>query len=150
MMGTNLCGSLLLSLCIQSLEWKGDIFSQKLSVYVRQFGYREEKGAGGEKAIMWKDEYLKMPTATATAGLFTSTQPGWNRSVGIGLLKRKQNQMGRLLLGWHCSVVRNNWLCPPLAGAAGDAVKHRPRACGCERWNACVAQGLRRKCVAFH
>lgn len=155
MMCTNLGGSVLLSLCIQSLEWKGDILNQKLSICGRQFGYKEEqssvlRGWGRESHHLKRWIFENANCYSHCRLIYQHSEPGWNRSVGRGLLKRKQKQMGLLLLGWRCSVVRSNLLCSPLAGAAGDTVKHRPRACGCKKWNACVAQGLRRKCVASH
>lgn len=135
MTSTKLGGSVLLSLCMQSLERKGDILSQKLSVWCRQFGYREEQNSllrgWGRKSHPLKRWIFESANCYSYCRvIYQHSEPGWNRSVGIGLLQRKQKQMGLLLLGWHCSVVRNNWLCSLLAGAAGEAVKHRPRACG--------------------
>lgn len=98
-MCTNLGVSVLLSFCIQSLEWKGDILSQKLSIYGRQFGYREEQNSllrgWGRKSHHLKRWIFENANCYSHYRLiYQHSVPGWNWSVGIGLLKGNKNKWG--------------------------------------------------------
>lgn len=138
---------------------EGDILSQKLSIYGRRFEHRNEQSSllrgWGRKATLWKDEYLKTPTAAATAGVFTSTVLGWDRSVGIGWLKgrKKKNCACRGASASEIPLHRpNNWLWSFLGRRQQEMLSNSdpgPSACVCKKRNACVPQWPMRKSVAF-
>lgn len=103
---------LLLSLCIQSLEWKGDSLRQKLSICGRQSEYREEQSTllrgWGRKSHPLKRRIFENANCCSYRGqIHQCSALGWNQSVGIGLLKGSKNNWGFCF--WATQHRVNNW-----------------------------------------